>query len=329
MKKTIYIFITLILLSNNLFSGPLLLLDSFSSKSMGLGDSTVSCNGDIEFFTVNPAAIGKISVYSVSAFYLLWFADMHFFSFNTGFPVHIREKHVGTFGVNFSFFSMKPFANYSRYGQRLQDLKSNDYLFTTGYGHSFSKVLDWGFNLKLINTKLSGKTSTSFAMDFGIILRIPIPALGIKNLDSFKLGFSMQNLIFSKRILHESNQLPLKIRTGMSYALLNTKKFNITILSDINITIHQTFKWSAGLDLTLWKILKLRLGGKLRKNLMHIYGGMGFCYNIRENKLYIDYAILPMLEMKNQINHAFSLKMEFGNKRNRRKKTPKKAAPNK
>ena len=95
MNKILFAIIFVLILLIELSAGPLLVMDSFSAKSFGLGHSDAALRGDIDTFLVNPAGIASLPRIWISGMYLPWYEEISSFSFTFGIPIFLNKKSYG------------------------------------------------------------------------------------------------------------------------------------------------------------------------------------------------------------------------------------------
>lgn len=311
MKKIFFVFLILCLNFSNIMARPILLMDAYSARSYGVGGSDVASESDLDSFLINPAGLALLKCISLSVFYLPWYEDMKFYSFNGGYPLLKKNKFYGTLGFNLSVFSIDPFPNYDEIGNRLHDANVSDFLFNIGYGYPIQKKINVGLNLKYLNTKLAEDHFNNFAFDVSALTYLSIPSFGtVKNNNNFSIGLSIQNIGFSKKFINGKYALPQKVRAGISHVFIKIDKIDCTLLLEYNKTRNFDNKFNSGIEVDFINIYKIRLGYKFNNDSASLFSfGVGM-NNDEINNLSYDYSLIPLQELG--VQHAFSIKIKFG-----------------
>lgn len=313
-NKIAFLLISLLMITPYLSANTLLLLDSHSAESIALADSPISVNGNLDLMTSNPSSLANLRAVSIGLSYLSLIENTHFFSFSSGIPFIIKNKHYGTVGLDASFFAMKPFANFDETGNRLESINSSDFLITLGYGYPILSQFECGLNFKVISSRLSDNRKNSFAFDIGFLFYQNVSAIKNSNLKkNLFFGLSIQNIGFSQTFISSKSSLPFKVRLNTGYIFFKNAKVDCALSTEINYTLYQKVKWNAGFELGLWEMVKLRIGGKITGDTaLRFTSGIGISNEFKNIKVSFNYSFIPMIDLG--IGHALSFRIDFGKK---------------
>lgn len=89
--------------------------------------------------------------------------------------------------------------------------------------YRLSYYFDIGLTAKYINETLAGTSASTFAFDFGLLYKTPIPHL--------KAGLDIQNVGPGIKFVQETDPLPLNVKLGLAYKMFDD---NFTVAYDMN-----------------------------------------------------------------------------------------------
>lgn len=168
--------------------------------------------------------------------------------------------------------------------------------------------LDVGLTAKYISKSLAGSNASSFAADFGLLYRTPIPHL--------TAGMNIQNIGPGIKFDQVADPLPLNFKLGVAYRMFDD---NFTVAWDTNIPIDNAVAESLGGEYWYKDTLVGRFGyqfqGSIDQNQLGIGGkaglylGAGVKVAFFKNYLGLDYAWTDAGFLGS--NHHFALDFYF------------------
>jgi len=314
-----------------------------SSRSGGLGQAHVAQADDGFAAYWNPGALAFNRKSQAAFMHTNWLGDVD----------GINDMYIEYLGYHQYFpeldANMGAHFIYLTYGeQEARDANNNlirvfssyELAFALSFASQISDNLGLGMNFKFIFSNLSpvgtGNTETnakgqgmSYAFDFGIKYK----NLLLKRLD---FGANLQNIGPDITFINEaqSDPLPMNLRLGLSYRLLDSDLYKLALNGDMNkLLANNDFvlariltAWyddkpkqeidaiifSTGAEFLYWDLLALR-GGFIYDKAGSIIGpsfGVGIQYSIAGYKLSFDFAMQQGGELT-EYNKTFSLGLEF------------------
>ncbi len=287
--------IGLVLLTNNIFAGinenagnsaAQFLKISPGGRAPGLGNAGTSLGGRVESMFYNPAGIGYLDNMEININYSKWFEDMNYSSASIGMPI----GNIGTFGIGFVglFYGDIPVVTQDSSGELVESgtpTGAGDMAFLLSWGREMGDILMVGCNAKMIYQKLEDEKSISFAFDIGGMKRLLNDKLGI--------GLAVQNLGTESKFMEAGYSLPLVIRFGASYDVLEVEKHKGILAVDLLKPMDDNIKINAGMEYGFNNFLFLRTGYQIGNDMINITIGGGARLAIGNNIAMADYAYVP------------------------------------
>ena len=295
MRTLSILLISLILLSVNIFadihenagnSSAQFLKIGPGGRIPGLGNAGTSIAGMAESLFYNPAGLVYLENIEINGNYSKWFEKMNYSSAAVGVPV----KNIGTFGAGFIglFYGDIPIVVQDSGGDLSNtgdNTSANDIAVYLSYGKKINNSLSAGVNMKLINQTLEEETATTISFDIG----------GMKKLLEEKLciGLVIQNIGTKAKFMEKAYNLPLIIKSGVSYEIFELKKYEGLIAIDILKPMDDNFKINIGIEYAFNKMVYIRGGYQIGNDLSNLTIGGGLNMPIRNNYTKVDYAYVP------------------------------------
>lgn len=270
------------------------------ARPVGMGEAYVAVADDINSAYWNPAGLGTLSKFEVTAMHSIWFSDISYDYLAFAYP-----SEIGTFGINTTLVSMGTFEGYTINSQG-EPVSSGSYTgrdLSIGliYGYGFDKNIYVGGTLKFINETISDMSAIGIAGDAGFLWKDGL-------LDGFSIGCNVQNIGFMK-YKNVSNSTPLNFKAGISIKPDETS----IIAIDADIPTDNKPKINAGLELWMFPEMAVRAGYFYRfgdfdysTRLVGLTIGAGF--NISDY-VFLDYAFVPYGNLG--LTHRFSLTVKL------------------
>lgn len=213
----------------------------FGARASAMGGTFVGISDDISSLYWNPAGLGKLKFKQCGSMYNRWLEGISLGYLGYAHPT----PSLGTYGVLVSYYDSgdipKILAD-SRgvFQERSGSFKAVSYAVSLAFGKKQGKNLYYGGALKIINERIDIYSATSFAGDLGALWDI------IE--DKVTIGFSMLNLGTKLKFIEVSSPLPLDLRLGLSYSLVESG--NILLAADYSSRdgVHTGAEYSIGLS---------------------------------------------------------------------------------
>lgn len=284
----------------------MLLRNNMSARAAGLSGSFEAMTDDANALFFNPATIATVSKKNFSATFF-----KHVLDINSGLVTYIRDfEGIGRLAGSVNFTSYGSFDAADKFGNVTGSFSANDIVFGVTYSNELDSNLYWGATAKFIFVTLEKASSVAFAVDAGMIYRIPEKRL---NIGISVLHAGMQFSRFGD--INES--LPLDVRLGLNHALRGLPLLiNVSLhhLADNEDNFFDRFlNFSLGGEFNFGKYLEVRLGydNSIRQNsapnfdkkLSGFSGGVG----LKFEDFNLDYGIAQVSSYA--YFHRFSLAM--------------------
>lgn len=189
------------------------------ARASAMGGAFVAVAGDLNNLFYNPGGLAEIRTRGGSVSYLKHLLDFHSGHVVTAFPTN-----WGTVGVGINYLNFGEFKRTTREdpeGTAGETFGANSFALVVGTGSNFRKIISFGANLKYIRSSIDNLASDAFALDFGILAKIPLP-----NQDFFNFGVSVGNVgQVRQAFISTKDDLPMVIRAGFSKKLAHLPLF--------------------------------------------------------------------------------------------------------
>lgn len=270
------------------------------ARPVAMGETFTGLADDVNAIYWNPAGLNQINGIEISAMYAVWFEDISF-----SWVACVQNGLGGKIGTAINYLWAGTINKYDRDDNELNEsYNAYDIAFILSYARLIKKI-PLGMNLKFINSKIEEESAMGIAADIGILKTI-------SKIKDIKIGIAVQNLGIGLKFINERDPLPVNIRTGTYYRLLND---NLTLALDINFPIDYTINVHFGSEyryrLNSVSVLMLRAGYKSTTvNDLDTLSGLSAGFGISSSNLGIDYAWVPYWELGS--THRLSVTFNFG-----------------
>jgi outer membrane protein OmpA-like peptidoglycan-associated protein len=294
------------------YSGAPFLKISPAARQVAMGEAFTALSNDVNLMRYNVGGLGGIKFPSLGVNFNTWIDDTQQGNIAFAYPF----KNIGVIGLDMTYFDE---GQITQLDQNFVPVGGNgisgDILMSLGYGRFWGSEGDiqYGFGLagKYLTQSLVGETSSVFAMDAGLQVRLP-------RLLAF--GAGIQNFGLSK-MKFDVWQSPLPEIYKLGAALILPIAGNadnlteLTLAADALYTKKEQIKYFLGSELFISHVFALRGGYKFNETSMSNWAA-GFGVNIPaswlgSSMLRLDYAYAP-LPAFDEAAHRFSLHFAFG-----------------
>ena len=178
------------------------------ARSAALAGSYVSMEDDANLIFYNPAGISTITSPKASAGFFKYILDI-----NSGNIAYAQKyKDYGYFGIGIRYVNYGTFDGFDENYNSTGTFTASDFAISLGYSNNYKDIINYGVNLKFIDSKYDVYSSAALALDLGLFYKIPD--------QNFNLGISCLNLGTQiKSYMDTKEQLPLDLRFGFSKRL--------------------------------------------------------------------------------------------------------------
>ncbi|MDD5686771.1 MAG: PorV/PorQ family protein [Elusimicrobia bacterium] len=262
-----------------------------SVKASGMAEAYTACDGDLSSVHYNPAGIASMKNNQLSLFYRRGIAEDNFSSIAYG-----AVTKAGVLACSILY--------YSAGNIELIDLNENsetvnaqsDYLGTLSYARTINKI-SLGLNFKFLKSTLVQEfNSTALGFDTGLLY----------NGEGFGVGLSLLNAGTKLKYQDKSFSLPLTVKAGVSYWLIEKPNYNMVADFDISKQNDTKLKENVGCEFSFKDTYFLRTGYKIGYDEDTLSFGIG----VAQNNISVDYALSLMGELG--LTHNIGFCFKFG-----------------
>jgi len=218
--------------------------------------------------------------------------------------VALPNLKLGTFGLGLRRFGVDGIEGRDDRGAIFADnLKDSETEILLGYGRTIGGLWNLGAVFKYQQHNLAGYSDGAPGLDLGVMVK-PLEAAGRRSrlADALTAGLTIRNLIEPNlRLDEEGVKDPTGLRFGLAYDDEMSDNLHLLVATDLEKTRDMDTRLHAGVELSLMKLLALRLG----TNAGMLTAGAG----VRYRDLAVDYTFED-----NPLDpvHRFGLGMAFG-----------------
>ena len=270
------------------------------AKAIGMGESQVADADDLYAIYWNPAGLAQLQRPQLGLMHNEWFEGINHQFIGFAQPL----GNAGTLGGSLIYLSYGELEGYdiNESGEpvKTENFHPYDLALIASYARRFGSALSLGANAKWIREKIDIESAQAIAFDIGGLYTI------LNN--SLSLGFNVQHLGTKAKFVEESFSLPLNIKVGAAYRLLDEA---FTLTTDVNRPSDNDSTVGVGAAFTAYELIHLRagykykLGGNDLGTASGITSGIGFSVQGFE----LDYAFVSFGKLGGA--HRFSLISNF------------------
>ncbi|MCZ6677289.1 MAG: PorV/PorQ family protein [Candidatus Poribacteria bacterium] len=266
------------------------------AKAISMGESQVADANDLYASYWNPAGLVRVQRPQLGLMHNEWFEGInHQF---IGFVQPLGS--AGTLGGSLIYLSFGELDKRDETGKELGTFRPYDMALILSYARRFTSALSLGVNAKWVREKIDTESAQVVAFDIGGLYAVPNSSLS--------LGFNAQHLGTKAKFVEESFSLPVNIKVGAAYKLLEDA---FTIAADVNRPSDNDLTVGLGMAFTASELIHLRTGYKYKiggndlGTESGLTGGVGFTIE----GFQIDYAFVSFGKLGPV--HRFSLISNF------------------
>ncbi|MFH1541235.1 MAG: PorV/PorQ family protein [Elusimicrobiota bacterium] len=286
------------LITSAVFSAQFLKI-GIGARPVGMGEAFTGLSDDSYAIIYNPSGLSKISYLEQTFMHGIWLENI---GINWASVVH-RVTKVDTIGVGIEYLTSGDIETTNKYGNSLGFYDMSDLMCILSYAKKFRNI-SVGINIKTFQEKIENEKANGMALDIGMLF----------NLHKLQLGIAARNIGSGIKFRAVSAPLPLNIRLGGAYKILD--KFltttDISFYSDNNkLNLH------LGGEYTYYKIKNFIFNTRLGFNTTTI-GCLGFLsglsagFGVYHSNTCIDYVWQPYDFFGS--THRISLTWKFDSK---------------
>ncbi|MBI1924031.1 PorV/PorQ family protein [Candidatus Poribacteria bacterium] len=247
------------------------------ARAIGMGESQVADAGDLYASYWNPAGLAKIQRPQLGLMHNEWFEGInHEF---LGFVQPLGNR--GAIGGSVIYLSFGELQGRDAAGLETKKFRPYDLALILSYAHRFSAAFSVGANAKWLREQIDTANAQVIAFDIGGLYAVPNSRL--------TLGFNAQHLGTKATFVEESFNLPVNIKVGVAYKLLNDA---FTLVADVNRPSDNDITIGFGVAFTISQLLHLRTGYKytIGGNDLGVASGIASGIGFTIEGFQIDYA---------------------------------------
>ncbi|OQX82555.1 hypothetical protein B6D60_12015, partial [candidate division KSB1 bacterium 4484_87] len=292
MKKYITIASILVFLSvsvifaQNTSTGVNFLKVPIGPRPVGLGSAFTGVADNVYTIYWNPAGIGFLRRWEVSAMFNKYFADMYYSAVSGVKQFNWLGSRKTAIGVGLLYHGM-PEWDATEAGSAQKGSASNMLGVI-----SFGQRLDWltpklslGMNAKIGYSKLLDRDSKIAAVDVGVMFRMKV----FENM--LTLGVAAQNFGFQTAYINEKDPLPMGARAGFSYRFLLCPNHRFLFAADVSKFKYSNMKFGFGAEYWFRNLIGIRGGYMMNsEDLGDIAFGATIGLDAFNNGVQFDYA---------------------------------------
>jgi tetratricopeptide (TPR) repeat protein len=234
--------------------------------------------------------------------YLKWWEGINYQFVGYAHPL----GRNGVLGGSVNYLTINDIDGYSETGMSSNNLTAYDLAVTLSYSRKLmgnKKISEqWkvglfgGINVKFIQEKLDDKSAVAYALDIGSLYKTPV--------ENLSFGFNVQNLGGKIKFVEEGDELPLNIKLGTGYRLLNG---DLLLALDYNLPADNDGYINTGVEYWLWDKIGLRMGYGSNNE---VEQGISYGFGMNNGEIGLDYAFEPYGILGD--THRVSLSWRFG-----------------
>lgn len=276
------------------------------ARASGMGESFSALSDDISAIYYNPAGLVFLKKREVMIMHSNLYNEIANDMFHdfVSFAIPLAKK--GTLGISTIFLhsGRHPITEYNPSTGQVEvigDFHTWDAAGILSYAQALTENMSIGTNLKYIYSKYGDIRADAYAIDVGILYRLPL-----KNL---RVGMNLENLgtdlVYKDK--PQADALPLNLRGGVAYSRPITKYSKFTLSGDLNKPFyHDVIGYNIGIEWAVINLFSGRIGYFDKGNMWRGYAaGFGLKYKDYQ----VDFANVPNGEIGR--NNRISITLLF------------------
>jgi hypothetical protein len=273
-------------------------------RASGMGEAYCALADEVNGMYSNPAGLARLETKEISFMHAIWLENISYEHLAFAYP----KTKIGIFGLSINYLSMAAMEKIGITGTEQPELTGDtfgpsDFACTLSFAKTFSKISS-GISVKIIRSKIDEESASTFALDIGGIYDIR---------QDLSLGLAIKNIGSKLRFITKSYPLPLEIKSGLAYRLLDNKlviclDLNKPFDNDIYVNLGAEYRQRFGRLLSLAPRVGYKTNQKGMDGLSGLTSGLGF----RWKDITVDYGWVPFGDLGN--THRISLTYFWGDK---------------
>ena len=266
------------------------------AEAIGMGESHVAFAHNLFASYWNPAGLSLMQRAQLGFMHNSWFEGI-----NHEFIGYVHP--LGTLGVvatSFSYLSFGELERRDASGELKGNFRPYDLALVFSYGRKFTSDLAMGVNMKFLREQIDDKKAQAIAFDFGGRYDVPNSQL--------TLGVNLQHFGTKVKFVEESFDLPLNLKFGVAYRLLDN---SIAVAADLNHPWDNDVNIGLGIEYTPITLFHLRSGYRysLGGNELGVVSGLTVGLGLSIESYQIDYAFVSFGQLG--LTHRVSVLANF------------------
>lgn len=308
MKKSFLVFlVSLIFVGGNCFaagagtSGAQFLQLGVGARPTAMGEAFVGVADDVHSINWNPAGLSQIDNRQATFMHNQYLVDTAYEYAAYAQPISLDNPSLGVVGIGIAYLNYGEMAHLSASGEDLGTFTASDLGITLSYGAplpvEMPGKISAGANVKILSSKIEEESASGFALDLACLYKTPVEGLDA--------GLSIQNIGTTYKFIEEADPLPLTIKLGAGYRLLED---SLLLAMDVNMPNDSEVNVGIGVEYKPINMLAVRVGyNSSSSNVTDLSCGLGFIWE--QYGIGIDYAWVPYGDLGQ--SHRISLVGRF------------------
>ena len=249
------------------------------AKAIGMGSSHVASVSDLFASYWNPAGLSQMQRSQLGFMYNRWIEDINYGYISYAHPV----VGLGVIATSVAYLSYGELDGRDEQGNEEPPFRPFDLAVILSYSRNFTPDIALGINAKWLREQIDDNDAQAYAFDIGGLYILPGSKLA--------LGANLQHLGTKVKFIEESFSLPLNLKLGIAYKLLND---SLTMAVDLNKPTDDDVNLSFGMEFAPIEMLYLRTGYRysLNGNDLGAVSGLSAGFGASIESYRIDYAFV-------------------------------------
>ncbi|MFH1258477.1 MAG: PorV/PorQ family protein [Elusimicrobiota bacterium] len=269
------------------------------ARAVGMGEAVTAVVNGVEGMFWNVGGLSKLNKLEATFMRLEYFEDISLNNLAYG-------QRIGNYGVVGMFVESLDLGKIERTeidgsGNLLDQgdsFKASNLVLGLGYSLSLGEKHGAGVVFKGIQGKIDNETASSFAADLGWTYDFR---------ENLQLGAAVQNIGGEFKYVSEGDKLPLRVRAGVGYKLIEGLLLGADVVSEVN---ENKTNGNLGVEYTFKELAALRVGyNSERVNSLGGGAGLSVGAGFKYQNYNIDYGFVPYGDLGN--SHRVSLGVKF------------------
>lgn len=277
-------------------SGAQFLKVGVGGRATAMGGVYTGVADDVSALYWNPGGLGGLKNTEVIYTYNKWFQDIthHFVGAAT-------PTSVGVFGLGVTMLGMDDLEKRTADVETPEGtFKAQDMAIAVSYGKAITESLMLGGTVKMLSSKIDDESASGVAADLGALMKTGVEGLNV--------GLAITNLGGEYKFIDEGDPLPMMIKLGAGYKVLNDA---LTLAADVIYPNDNDVLFGAGMEYAIkfgeGGALALRTGYKTGVDTGGL-SGLGAGIGISYQMFGFDFAWTPYGDLGDAMRGSLSLK---------------------